>query len=175
MPEDCNRRGLGCSSLRDTSQLPVELSQIVQGNPHIGVAWAEDDLLQPERRPVVPFGLLVLLEDGEYTERAVEAVLGPAHSPAGWPDLAIQQRRLPADRRLSTLLELFYLGEAVRLPDARRARAPARRPRLAALGLVSLREDGVRARVRLVPYEGLIVAGDRLPADPARPPTTWPR
>jgi SAM-dependent methyltransferase len=113
------------------------------------------------------------LRDGDYTERAIEAVLGEAPHAPGWPDLAAQQRRLPASRRLSTLLALFFLGQPVRIPEARRALAPAALPRLAALGLVSLGGDRVRGLVRLVPYEGLIIAGDRLPANPGCPPARF--
>ncbi|HEY7365634.1 MAG TPA: methyltransferase, partial [Methylomirabilota bacterium] len=115
-----------------------------------------------------------VLEAGEYTEQAIAAALGEAaHAPQGWPDPAIQQRRLPRGSRLSTLIELFFLGRPVRLREARRALAPASLPRLAALGLLSPRGDRVRARVRLVPCEDLIVAGDRPPADPAHPPARY--
>jgi protein-L-isoaspartate O-methyltransferase len=111
--------------------------------------------------------LRAALDSAGYTEPAVEAALG---RPVSQLDPATDVRRLAGAGRLGTLIRLFLLGAPVRTASLRDALAPAVLDRLQLAGLVRARSGVVTARVRLVPYAGLVLACDPLVPPSARLP-----
>ena len=103
-----------------------------------------------------------VLKGAGYTESALRTALHV-------PDLLafrlgespVYRRRLDGTGPLGTLIELFYLGLEVEEELVARSVAPITVEELSALGLVEQGTSGVMATVRLRPYDGLIVAGDR--------------
>jgi methylase of polypeptide subunit release factors len=98
----------------------------------------------------VSLALLREAVDG-YTVDAISDLLGPVGRAAHQRgDLVAVGRALPAGERLTTLIRLFLLGEAVPEPEARSALRPLD---LAAAGeLVEVSGDQARARLELRPY-----------------------
>ncbi len=83
------------------------------------------------------------------------------------PDVPLYLRRLPAEGKLSTLIRLFLLGVAVDLKEAAGCLKPLAVKRLEQMGLVERSALGVRSRVRILPYNGLLFAYDRHDDNPA--------
>src|SRR5439155_8558594 len=101
-----------------------------------------------------------LLGDAGYAEERIQPALGPDSRPfSRHPDVAVALGRLP-EGRLGALIRLFLLGLPVPEADARTALAPIALEPLASMGLVAPRAESVRARLRLVPHEGLLLACD---------------
>jgi hypothetical protein len=88
-----------------------------------------------------------LSADGETLSRAAE--------------VPIQERRLADIEPLGTVIKLLVLNLPVATTRAAQAFAPFSIERLAALGLVELAGDLVRARARVVPHDELLIASDR--------------
>ncbi len=113
-----------------------------------------------------------LLAAANYTVPGIQAALQTGEELSSRPsDIPVHLRRLPAGAPLSTLIKLFLLQLAVPIDEARRALAPLALDRLERMGLVESSGSEVRGRVRMLPYEGLLVASDRRPSpeDPAMP------
>jgi hypothetical protein len=69
-------------------------------------------------------------------------------------------RRTRGETPLHTLVRLFFLGSPVDTKAAHRASAPMSLESWAAAGLIALDGDEVRPRIKLMPYRGLLLAGD---------------
>jgi len=76
-------------------------------------------------------------------------------------DLPLYLRRLAPASPLHTLIKLFVLDQQVDEDAVRAAVSPLTVADLRALGLVEAGAHGVRARVRLSAYDGLVLAHDR--------------
>jgi methylase of polypeptide subunit release factors len=100
------------------------------------------------------------LERAQFTAERVEERLG-THELSSRPlDTAVHLRRLDEDDAFSVLARLFLLGAPVEAGRVEAVAAPAGVGGLAALGLVALEGDRVRALVRLVPHGDYYVASD---------------
>ena len=108
--------------------------------------------------------LAAVLRSAGYSARGVRTAIGSGAavsvSPAEVP--AVQSR---LDRRspLGALIELFLLGVEVPIAEAEAALAPLTLGALLTPGLLEECRDAVRARIRVLPYEDLLVACDRDP------------
>ena len=127
-------------------------------------AWA----ILSDREGIGPRLRAVLAAAG-YTEPALEAVL---RGPFWQVDPVVGARRLGGSHR-DTLIRLFLLSAAVRADAARRAVAPLSLERLLRAGLLTRRGDVIKARMRLIPYDGLILACDVKPRDFASMPADY--
>lgn len=108
--------------------------------------------------------LPALLAAAGYSPERVGDVLGVPGPPyPSRSNVPVHLRRLPAGRPLSTLIKLFLLSVPVAAKEATRALGPLALDRLRGLGFLGRTGQRVRARVRLVPYRGLILACDPLP------------
>jgi hypothetical protein len=76
-------------------------------------------------------------------------------------DMPLHERRLVGDEPLPTIIKLLILELPVSAEAVARAIAPLPVERLASLGIVEATRDLVRARVRLVPHDELLIASDR--------------
>lgn len=110
------------------------------------------------------------LDELEYCEPRVQKILAQSRRPLRGAAGSGQRRRLRKDRALSTLVRLFLLGVSVTREEAEDALTPLTVGDLAPLGLLEEGPAGVRARVRLVPHDGLILACDRWPKDATQIP-----
>lgn len=126
----------------------------------------------PARRPPDDRDLAALraaLGEAGYAEPGLGAALGADLRPLGRHlDRAAALRRLPGGR-LSTLIRLFLLGLPLPVSEVRGALAPLAPERLARSGLLASAGGRIQARVRIVPYDGLLLACDR-----ALPPSDDP-
>ena len=77
-------------------------------------------------------------------------------------DRPIVARQLKGEPRLRTLARLFLLNEPFSDDEAAAAVAPVALDRLEALGVLRRSEGGVEATIRLVPFEELVFACDRV-------------
>jgi hypothetical protein len=95
-PEDLDRGHVRGPRRGNSSHASVELAEIVQADPDVGMPWSEDSLLQPERRPVISLGLVMLLERLERRPDVViddrEVVSESGEAAPGAEDLARRQR-----------------------------------------------------------------------------------
>jgi methylase of polypeptide subunit release factors len=76
-------------------------------------------------------------------------------------DIAVHRRRLSGDEPLATLVRLFVLQLRVSVAAAERAVSPLGVAHLERLGLVERAAGDVRALVRIVPHDDVLVASDR--------------
>ena len=113
--------------------------------------------------------LRAVLAAAGYTEPALEVVL---RGPFWQVDPVVGARRLGGSHR-DTLIRLFLLSAAVSADAARRAVAPLSLERLLRAGLLTRRGDVIKARMRLIPYDGLILACDVKPRDFASMPADY--
>ena len=127
-------------------------------------AWA----ILSDREGIGPRLRAVLAAAG-YTEPALEEVL---RGPLWQVDPVVGARRLGGSHR-DTLIRLFLLSAAVSADAARRAVAPLSLERLLRAGLLTRRGDVIKARMRLIPYDGLILACDVKPRDFASMPADY--
>ncbi len=114
----------------------------------------------PHARLHVALG--AILRRGGYSEPELRRVVGAPLDRAVDPDyLAVAVRRIGEESDLlATLAGLLLLGLEVDAERVRAALAPLDLDRLAGAGLVSRSAGGVRALVRIFPYEGLLLSGD---------------
>ena len=102
------------------------------------------------------------LDRAGYTAERVRSALGlEGATRVRRADLPLHRRRLTGTTPLESLLRLFWLGDAVEPEEAESALAPLGLDPVAALGVVEARRSEVAARVRLVPFDPLILACDR--------------
>lgn len=105
-----------------------------------------------------------MLDRAGYTVPAIRTALGTGEELSSAPsDIPVHLRRLATDQPLSTFLKLFLLGVTVDADESQRALAPANLDRLESLGLIEAGDAGIRASVRLLPHENLVIACDRRP------------
>ena len=119
--------------------------------------------------------LRTALTSGNYTVLGIRSALSTGEEFSSRPaDIPVHLRRLPPDRPLSSLIKLFLLGFSVAADESRRALAPASLDRLERLGLIETSAATVRALVRLLPHDKLVVACDRRPEPEAGElPADW--
>lgn len=72
--------------------------------------------------------------------------------------MVLLARQLEKGRPLTTLLTLFLLDQSVPIDEARRALAPLSIDAATEMGVLDERDGQVHARVRLIPYAGLVFA-----------------
>jgi hypothetical protein len=84
-------------------------------------------------------------------------------------DVPLQARRLEGVEPLGTLVKLFILELPVGVEAARRALSTVPLERLEEAGLIARSAGRVRALVRIVPHDEVLVAGDRYGHDGDRP------
>lgn len=102
-----------------------------------------------------------VLTGANYSEEGLRAALG--HSDLlGIQELDIPPalRRTRAGTSLDTLIRLFFLGVSVELDAARRAVRPMPLESWLGAGLLGLRDGQVAPLVKLLPYQGLLLAAD---------------
>lgn len=110
-------------------------------------------------------------EANGYTQPALSQTI-IRHDGSGRLDTTTLQRRTAPPTTYNSLVRLFYLGEVVPMELARRTLEPVGVERLIDVGLLQLREGGVRSQAMLIPYEDAVVVQD-FPAEIAgRPDAT---
>jgi SAM-dependent methyltransferase len=102
------------------------------------------------------------LERSDYSTGGLMVALGDLDTGAG---VAVQARRLGQDDQ-AVLTRLFLLGLEVEAGRAAQALAPADLAELTEAGWLERAGDGVRALLRITPFEGLLLAHDPAPAAP---------
>lgn len=103
-----------------------------------------------------------VLDAAGYTASNIREALGlEASRRVRRSDLPVHRRRLAGTGALTSLVRLFWLGDPVERAEAARALAPVELETAAGLGLVEKAGEGTRARVRLVPFDPLVLACDR--------------
>ncbi len=113
-------------------------------------------------RPAEAAQFRAVLDAAGYTAENVREALGlEARRRVRRSDLPVYRRRLAGTTPLESLIRLFWLGDPVERADAERALAPLQLETAAALGLVEESAEEVRATVRLVPFDPLVLACDR--------------
>jgi SAM-dependent methyltransferase len=109
-------------------------------------------------------GFAAVLRAADYSVRGVRTAIGAGTTVSISPaDVPVLKSRLEDDPALVRLIELFLLGVSVPPGEAEAALAPLSLDSLAAAGLIESDGTAVRARVRVLPYEDLLVACDRDP------------
>jgi methylase of polypeptide subunit release factors len=104
-----------------------------------------------------------VLRDAGYGEPGLRRVLGAAPERAVDPEvrpLAVRRAEEAADDALASLARLLVLGSEVDGEEAEGALAPLALDALAEAGVLERRDAAVRALVRILPYEGLLLAHD---------------
>jgi methylase of polypeptide subunit release factors len=103
-----------------------------------------------------------ILRERGYSEQELQRVLGAPADRVLDPDYRpLAARRIDRESDpLAALAALLLLGLEVDSERVRIALAPLDLDRLADAGLISPSAEGVRARVRVLPYEGLLLACD---------------
>lgn len=105
-----------------------------------------------------------VLERHDFTAAAIAEAVGPPLPVGGTKhqreDMPLYVRRVEAPTPINTLVKLFVLDHAVEPADVAVALAPLGLGDLQDLGLIEVGTAGVRARVRLSTYEGLVLAHD---------------
>jgi hypothetical protein len=102
------------------------------------------------------------LDEAGYTAEHIRSALGvEASRPVRAADLPVQRRRLRDETPFAALVRLFWLGDAIGPDEARPALGTLDVEQAEALGLVEETAAGVRARVRLSPFDPLVLACDR--------------
>ncbi len=107
-----------------------------------------------------------------YTGEGVRAALGAGSEPLSRSvDIPLHLRRLEGAGALGTLVRLLVLDEPVEAAAAARAFAPLALDDVERLGLVAREGGEVRALVRIVPHDELLIASDRRvpPGEEERP------
>lgn len=109
-------------------------------------------------------GFAAALRAADYSVRGVRTAIGSGAAVSFAPtDLHVVQRRLDRASALGRLIALFFLGVSLPVDEAAAAVAPVALDALAAAGVVDCDGGMVRARIRVLPYEDLMVACDREP------------
>jgi methylase of polypeptide subunit release factors len=102
------------------------------------------------------------LERSDYSTGGLMVALGDLDADAG---VAVRARRLGEDDQ-AVLARLFLLGLDVDAARAATALAPAEIGDLERAGWLEREGDRVRARLRITPFEGLLLAHDAAPVTP---------
>lgn len=109
-------------------------------------------------------GFAAALRAADYSVRGVRDAIGSGAPVLIAPaDGHFVQRRLDRASALGRLIALFFLGVSLPIDEAAAAVAPVPLDALAAAGVVERDRDMVRARIRVLAYEDLLVACDREP------------
>jgi len=116
-----------------------------------------------EAPPALAAALANALRSAGYSARGVRDAIGsgPAVSLSAADVVAVKSRLEGSP--LGPLIELFLLGLPLTTARAGTALAPVPLDALAAGGLIDCAGDAVRAGIRVLPYEDLLVACDRDP------------
>jgi SAM-dependent methyltransferase len=102
------------------------------------------------------------LASANYSEKGLIEKLGPVRLPAQPSgDLSYFLHLTRGGSPLDTMIRLFLFGVDVEGDDAARALGPAPLAAWKAAGLIEQFGGGVRARVRLLPFRGLVLACDQ--------------
>ena len=111
------------------------------------------------------------LSRAEYTEDAIDDLLGQEAWSNALEDASAHNRRLPRDAT-GTAIRLFFLELPVPLGEAQRALG---KRGIQALERTGLARAGARVvpRARIAPVDGLLIASDRLSTDPTDDPTDY--
>jgi methyltransferase family protein len=97
-----------------------------------------------------------------YSGEGVRAALGTAGEVLSRSvDIPLHVRRLEGVEPLGTLVKLLVLDTEVATDAARRAFAPLTLDRLEQLGLIATEAGRIRAAVRVVPHDDLLIVSDR--------------
>jgi methylase of polypeptide subunit release factors len=117
-------------------------------------------------RPADAARFRAVLDAAGYTAENIREALGlEASRRVRRSELPVYRRRLEGTTQLASLIRLLWLGDPVEPAEAERALAPLGLETAAALALVEASAEGTRARVRLVPFDPLVLACDRDDAD----------
>jgi methylase of polypeptide subunit release factors len=111
------------------------------------------------------------LARAEYTEDAIDELVGADAWSTAIEDAKAHNRRLPRDAT-GTAIRLFFLELAVPLAEAERALG---KRGVQALGRTGLAKVGAKVapRARIAPVDGLLIASDRLSTDPTDDPPDY--
>jgi methylase of polypeptide subunit release factors len=113
-------------------------------------------------RPELVHELREVLRTAGYTGEGVRSAIGSGGEVLSRSvDIPLHRRRLQALEPLGTLITLLVLDAPVSADAARRAFAPLPLDRVEELGLVASAAGEVRALVRVVPHDDLLIASDR--------------
>jgi hypothetical protein len=113
-------------------------------------------------RPPKAAQFRAVLDAAGYTSENLREALGlEASRRVRRSELPVYRRRLTGRTPLESLIRLFWLGDPVERGEAERAVAPLELETAAGLGLVENAGERARARVRLVPFDPLVLACDR--------------
>jgi SAM-dependent methyltransferase len=109
-------------------------------------------------------GFATALRAADYSVRGVRTAIGSGAAVSISPaDVHVVERRLDRASALGRLIALFFLGVSLPVDEAAAAVAPVQLDVMAAAGMVDCDGGMVRARIRVLPYEDLLVACDRDP------------
>jgi len=115
----------------------------------------------PSGDPAVIADLGAALCAAGFSGEGVRAALGTASEAlARSDDTPVYERRLMGLEPLGTIVKLLVLDVPVPMEDARHAFAPLTLEHLAELGILAAQGADVRARVRIVPHDELLIASD---------------
>jgi SAM-dependent methyltransferase len=135
-------------------------------------AHPPDDAL-PVPDPRAAGAVRELLGRADYNEPALRALIGTHHPEAMWARFRDRTRILDktdGDAPLAVLARLFLIGEPVSRSRAESALAPLGVEGAIAAGLLLDRPgDDVEAAIKLAPFEGLMLAADRVWRSGMRP------
>lgn len=103
-----------------------------------------------------------VLTTAGYSDAGILGVLGVTDFPSiRSTDVPLLMRRTNNGTILDALIRLFLVDVPVPVPEIAAAIAPMALETWIAAGLVGVGREGVVARIRLLPYQGLFVAFDR--------------
>jgi methylase of polypeptide subunit release factors len=112
--------------------------------------------------PELTADLRAVLAAADYTGQGVRAALGTgAELLSRSVDIPLHVRRLDGVEPLGTLVKLLVLDEPVSADAATRAFAPLSLEHVERLGLIAAGPEEIRALVRIVPHDELLIASDR--------------
>jgi len=111
------------------------------------------------------------LSRAEYTEDAIDELVGADAWSTAIEDARAHSRRLPRDAT-GTVVRLFFLELAVPLAEAERALGKRGVQALERTGLANVGAR-VAPRARIAPVDGLLIASDRLSTDPTDDPPDY--
>ena len=123
-------------------------------------------------QPGLTAELRAVLGAAGYTGEGVRTALGTGNEPLSRPvDIPLHLRRLEGVEPLGTLVRLLVLDAPVDAEAAARAFAPLSLDDVERLGLIARDGGDVRALVRIVPHDELLIASDRRvpPGEEERP------
>ena len=111
------------------------------------------------------------LSRADYTEDAIDELVGADAWSTAIEDAKAHNRRLPRDAT-GTAIRLFFLELAVPLTEAESALGKRGLQALERTGLASVGAK-VAPRARIAPVDGLLIASDRLSTDPTDDPPDY--